>query len=160
MGHGVARAARLGAHHEAVPHVAGAGPFPYAAAEALRLPDAYFTGLREDLQFRRDLLSAGLAAAGLDVLRPAGACFVSIDISEVGEGDGVAFCRSLPARRGVVGVPHSVFHADPDAGRSLVRFAFCKQTGVLEEAVRRFKDLPPGPTRSAPHPPVPFPGPP
>jgi len=34
-----------------------------------------------------------------------------------------------------------VFHDDPDAGRSLVRFAFCKQPAVLEEAATRLSRL-------------------
>jgi N-succinyldiaminopimelate aminotransferase len=36
-----------------------------------------------------------------------------------------------------VGVPVSVFHDDADAARTLIRFAFCKQDSVLEEAARR-----------------------
>ncbi|MFZ4185489.1 pyridoxal phosphate-dependent aminotransferase [Streptomyces sp. R02] len=120
---------------------AGSGPFQYAVAEALRLPDSYFTGVREAMRERRDLLSDGLEAAGFDVLRPAGTYFVSAGIGPLGEDDGVAFCRSLPGRCGVVGIPHSVFHADPGAGRSVVRFAFCKKAAVLEEAVLRLKGL-------------------
>ena len=37
--------------------------------------------------------------------------------------------------------PVSVFCADPDLGRSLVRFAFCKRDEVLEEAVSRLAAL-------------------
>ena len=37
----------------------------------------------------------------------------------------------------MVGVPVSVFHDDPEAARTLVRFAFCKADGVLAEAVSR-----------------------
>src|SRR6202000_1001288 len=41
-----------------------AGPFQYAVAEALQMPDAYFTGISEDLRGKRDLLCGGLAQAG------------------------------------------------------------------------------------------------
>mgnify|MGYP003419143319 CR=1 FL=1 len=51
--------------------------------------------------------------------------------------DALAFCHELPARAGVAGVPVSVFHDDPEAGRTLVRFAFCKRDEVLDEACRR-----------------------
>jgi N-succinyldiaminopimelate aminotransferase len=34
-----------------------------------------------------------------------------------------------------------VFYEDPATGRSLVRFAFCKQTEVLEQAVERLATL-------------------
>jgi N-succinyldiaminopimelate aminotransferase len=40
-----------------------------------------------------------------------------------------------------VGVPVRVFHDDPDAGRSLVRFAVCKRPEVLQEAARRLAAL-------------------
>ena len=53
-------------------------------------------------------------------------------------------CRSAtscPARAGVVGVPVSVFHDDVEAARTLVRFAFCKQDDVLDEACRRLAAL-------------------
>jgi N-succinyldiaminopimelate aminotransferase len=49
------------------------------------------------------------------------------------------FCRALPQRCGVVAIPSSVFYDpdDPDAGRTLVRWAFCKRVEVLEEALAR-----------------------
>ena len=117
------------------------GPFQYAVAEALRLPDSYFTGLRDDLHRKRDLLCGGLAAAGFEVYRPAGTYFVLTDIRPFGETDGVAFCRSLPHRAGVVAVPAGVFYDDPEAGRSQVRFAFCKREEVLREALTRLGRL-------------------
>ncbi|PWI42505.1 pyridoxal phosphate-dependent aminotransferase [Streptomyces sp. ICBB 8177] len=115
------------------------GPFQYAIAEALRLPDGYFGTFREQLRGKRDLLTAGLADAGLEVHRPQGTYFVTADIAPLGEKDGIAFCRQLPERCGVVAVPNAVFYDDPDAGRSQVRFAFCKREEVLREAVARLR---------------------
>jgi N-succinyldiaminopimelate aminotransferase len=115
------------------------GPFQYAMAEALRLPDSYFTGLRDDLRRKRDILSAGLTEAGFQVFRPAGTYFITTDVTLLGEKDGLAFCRSLPERCGVVAIPNAVFYDDPDAGRSQVRFAFCKQDKVLQEAAARLQ---------------------
>jgi N-succinyldiaminopimelate aminotransferase len=117
------------------------GPFQYAIAEALRLPDTYFTGLRDGLHRKRDLLCDGLAAAGFEVYRPAGTYFVTTDIRPFGETDGVAFCRELPHRAGVVAVPSGVFYDDQQAGRSQVRFAFCKREEVLREALTRLGRL-------------------
>ncbi|MEU1281075.1 pyridoxal phosphate-dependent aminotransferase [Streptomyces sp. NPDC005805] len=118
-----------------------AGPFQYAIAEALRLPDAYVTGVREELRAGRDLLADGLAEAGFGVYRPQGTYFVTADIAPLGEKDGTAFCLSLPERCGVVAVPNAVFYDDPEAGRTLVRFAFCKRRPVLQEAVDRLRGL-------------------
>ncbi|MEU3480295.1 pyridoxal phosphate-dependent aminotransferase [Streptomyces sp. NPDC033754] len=117
------------------------GPFQYAIAEALRLPATYFDGLRADLQAKRDLLSEGLAQAGFAVYRPAGTYFVTTDIRPLGADDGFAFCRTLPERAGVVAIPNAVFYDHREAGAPFVRFAFCKKTEVLEEAVSRLKRL-------------------
>jgi N-succinyldiaminopimelate aminotransferase len=116
-----------------------AGPFQYAVAEALALPDPYFTAFRDDLQAKRDLLSAGLRTAGFEVHRPQGTYFVTTDIAPLGEKDALAFCRALPERCGVVAVPSSVFYDDAEAGRTQVRFAFCKREGVLREAAERLR---------------------
>lgn len=118
-----------------------AGPFQYAIAEALRLPDSYFDSFRADLRRKRDLLGDGLRAAGFEVYRPRGTYFITTDITPFGEKDAYAFCRALPERCGVVAIPNSVFYDDPDAGRSQVRFTFCKKDDVLREAVDRLRGL-------------------
>jgi N-succinyldiaminopimelate aminotransferase len=115
------------------------GPFQYAVAEALALPDSFFAGFRADMLAKRDLLTAGLADAGFAVFRPAGTYFVTTDIRPLGESDGFAFCRALPERAGVVAVPNAVFYDHREEGAPFVRFAFCKRTSVLQEAVERLK---------------------
>ncbi|MGW3862896.1 pyridoxal phosphate-dependent aminotransferase [Streptomyces sp. NPDC005047] len=117
------------------------GPFQYAVAEALAMPESYFSAYREDMRAKRDLLAAGLAEAGFGVFRPAGTYFVTTDIRPLGESDGFAFCRGLPERAGVVAVPNAVFYDHREAGAPYVRFAFCKRIPVLEEAVGRLKTL-------------------
>ncbi|HLT09669.1 MAG TPA: pyridoxal phosphate-dependent aminotransferase [Micromonosporaceae bacterium] len=112
-------------------------PLQPAVAVALGLPDAYYDRLRDDLQERRDLLARGLAESGLTVLRPEGTYFITVDISGLGAGDGIEFCRALPERSGVVAIPAQVFYDTVEAGRHLVRFAFCKRPEVLTEAVKR-----------------------
>ncbi|MFV2018732.1 pyridoxal phosphate-dependent aminotransferase [Micromonospora sp. LOL_023] len=116
-------------------------PLQPAVAVALDLPDSYYIGLRESMQTQRDLLVSGLSAAGFRVLVPEGTYFATADISALGGTDGVEFCRSLPERCGVVAVPTQVFYDDPDAGRLLVRFAFCKRPEVLTEATNRMAAL-------------------
>jgi N-succinyldiaminopimelate aminotransferase len=118
-----------------------AAPFQLAIAVGLGLPDAYFRDLAGELRAKRDLLIDGLRAAGFDVYPPAGTYFVTADVRPFGITDGMAFCRGLPARCGVVAVPTVVFYDDEDAGRSLVRFTFCKRLEVLEDAISRLKLL-------------------
>jgi aspartate/methionine/tyrosine aminotransferase len=98
-----------------------------------------YTGLGDDLQRKREILSAGLTEAGFEVFRPAGTYFITTDITPLGEKDGLTFCRTLPKRCGVVAIPNAVFYDDPDAGRSQVRFTFCKQDDVLQEAATRLQ---------------------
>jgi N-succinyldiaminopimelate aminotransferase len=122
------------------------GPFQYAVAEALALPDSYFAAFSADMLAKRDVLAAGLAAAGFEVFRPAGTYFVTTDIRPLGpelsqNGDGFAFCRALPELAGVVAIPNAVFYDHREEGAPFVRFAFCKRVGVLEEAVDRLKKL-------------------
>ncbi|MFC9128710.1 pyridoxal phosphate-dependent aminotransferase [Streptomyces sp. NPDC057099] len=118
-----------------------AGPFQYAIAEALGLPDSYFDGLRTDLRRKRDLLGDGLRAAGFKVYQPQGTYFITTGITPFGEKDAYAFCRALPQRCGVVAIPNSVFYDNADAGRGQVRFAFCKRDDVLHEAAVRLRRL-------------------
>ena len=119
----------------------GGTPFQHAAVVALGLPDSYYTAVALDLREKRDRLCAGLAAAGLAVSVPQGTYFATADAAALGATDGIEFCRTLPERCGVVAVPASVFYDDPGAGRTVVRFAFCKSHAVLDEALARLKNL-------------------
>jgi N-succinyldiaminopimelate aminotransferase len=118
-----------------------AAPFQPAMAVGLRLGDDFYRSLSDTLRAKRDLLCDGLRAAGFDVFVPEGTYFATVDIRPVGGTDGLEFCRTLPARCGVVAVPSSVFYADPATGAHLVRFAFCKREEVLAEAVERLASL-------------------
>ena len=120
---------------------AGGAPLQPAVAVALALPDDYFQRFRSDLQARRDQLVAGLADAGFGVLPSDGTYFVTADITGLGGTDGVEFCRELPRRCGVVAVPTQVFYDTTDAGRHLIRFAFCKRASIITEAVTRLRAL-------------------
>jgi N-succinyldiaminopimelate aminotransferase len=120
--------------------VSGA-PFQPAVAAGLRLPDEYFVGLRDGLRARRDRLVDGLRGAGFAAYVPQGTYFVTADVRPLGYDDGLTFCRDLPKRAGVVAIPHQVFYDDVEAGRPLVRFAFCKRDEVIDEAVSRLARL-------------------
>ncbi|WP_416484478.1 pyridoxal phosphate-dependent aminotransferase [Streptomyces sp. CL12] len=117
------------------------GPFQYAVAEALALPESYYDDFCRSMRERRDILSAGLTAAGFEVFEPAGTYFVTTDIRPLGEKDGFAFCRALPERAGVVAIPNAVFYDDREAGAPFVRFAFCKREDVLREAAERLRAM-------------------
>ncbi len=116
---------------------------PLQPAIALALDQAEeITGeLRQRLQARRDQLCSGLADIGFEVFEPDGTYFATTDIRSLGFDDGTEFCRSLPERCGVVAIPHQVFYDDKEAGRPLVRWAFCKSEPVIAEALDRLQTL-------------------
>jgi N-succinyldiaminopimelate aminotransferase len=120
-----------------------AAPFQPAIAVGLRLPDDYFRGAAETLGRKRDILSAGLRKAGFTVSKPEGSYFVIADAAPLGFADADDLCRRLPELAGVVGVPLGAFVREEhrDGYSSLVRFAFCKRTEVLERAAAQLAGL-------------------
>lgn len=116
-------------------------PLQPAIAAALDDAEHIAGGLRRTLHARRDQLCSGLRDIGFDVFEPAGTYFVTTDIRPLGFDDGMEFCLSLPERCGVVAIPHQVFYDDQEAGRPLVRWAFCKAEAVIDEALERLARL-------------------
>jgi N-succinyldiaminopimelate aminotransferase len=116
-------------------------PLQPAIAHALGHDAAYFEGFAATLQARRDQLCAGLEEVGFPTYVPEGTYFATTDIRPLGYEDGIEFCRALPETAGVVAVPTQVFYDDQEAGRPLVRWAFCKQEPVIAEALRRLRVL-------------------
>jgi N-succinyldiaminopimelate aminotransferase len=105
---------------------------PFQPAVAQVLPLAEKLAPAAALQAQRDQLCDGLAALGLDVIRPEATYFATVDVKR----DAVEYCRELPRRKGVVAIPNSVFY-DSDAGNHHVRFAFCKRPEVIATALER-----------------------
>ena len=113
-------------------------PLQPAVAHALDEAPDFPRELARDLRNRRDLLCQGLAKVGLEVFEPDGTYFVTTSVSDLGWGDGMAFCEALPDRAGVVAIPMQVFFDDESgSGRHLVRWAFCKTPEVIAEGVDR-----------------------
>jgi N-succinyldiaminopimelate aminotransferase len=120
---------------------AGGTPMQVAVAGALADAERHIAPLRTSLRAGRDRLCAGLSEAGFGVTVPAGGYFVQADVAPLGVPDATAWCRELPDRAGIVAIPTGPFYDDPAAGRTLVRFAFCKRPEVIAEAVRRLGAL-------------------
>lgn len=121
----------------------GGSPFQPAIALGLRLPDAFFASVASEMAAKAALLGAGLRAAGFDVSTPAGSYFTVVDAAPLGATDADTFCRELPARAGVVGIPLTAF-VTPEHRRdyaTLVRFAACKRVEVLQDAAGRLAGM-------------------
>lgn len=116
-------------------------PLQPAIAHALGSGETYFTALRAGMQAQRDQLCEGLDALGFKVFVPEGTYFATTDIRPLGFDDGLDFCRRLPEVAGVVAIPHQVFYDDVEAGRPLVRWAFCKRPEIISEALERLQRI-------------------
>ncbi len=110
-----------------------------AVALGLAKDDAYFTALASDLAAKRDRLTAGLKQAGFGVLPTDGSYFVTANFARFGfNGDDAAFCRHITEHARVAAIPVSAFY-EGDAPHDWIRFAFCKQDAVLDEAIARLR---------------------
>jgi N-succinyldiaminopimelate aminotransferase len=114
-------------------------PLQHAVAHALEHEPDFPQQLAADLGKRRDLLCDGLAGIGLAPRVPEGTYFAMTDVARLGWADGLEFCEALPERAGVVAIPAMAFYDDVDAGRHLVRWAFCKEPDVIEDGLRRLR---------------------
>ena len=112
-----------------------------AVAYGLALDDAYFDGLAHAMQDKRNRCVDGLVEAGFDVIDCAGTYFISADFRPLGfDGDDIAFCRYVTEKAGVTALPVSAFYQQGDV-TNYVRFCFCKEDEVLDEANRRLKSF-------------------
>jgi aminotransferase len=128
--------------------VGAPAPLQEACAVALEtLGPGYYSSLTAAYLARRDLLVEALRTAGFRCTPPAGAYYILADFSHLSDADDVSYARWLAAGgstpgpgRGVATVPGSSFFHEPAAGRSFIRFAFCKRDETLREAAARLRN--------------------
>jgi N-succinyldiaminopimelate aminotransferase len=126
---------------------ATAAPLQAAVAEALRLPDAFFSELTTTFSARRDQLTRALTEAGLPPYAAEGSYFVIAPYTHLPGAARFAsdfdFCRWLTTEVGVAAIPPSAFYLPEHAaqGQGTARFAFCKKEETLAEAARRLRTI-------------------
>jgi len=123
-----------------VPHLLLRGSFPTRFRIRARPTSDYFSELARGYLDRRDLWLELLKKAGFSVHSPGGTYFVMTDVRHLGFECDLDFCRRLPQEVGVAAIPASVFYHQ-QAGRGLVRWAFCKSLPTLQEAGQRLLKL-------------------
>lgn len=116
-------------------------PMQHGSAAALAAPGEYYTDLLGRYRHKRDLLVEGLRSVGFSVTVPEGAYYVLADHTPFGFPDDVTFVQHLIESVGVAAIPPSAFYHLTREGSRLVRFAFCKDDEVLEEAISRMSTL-------------------
>ena len=115
-------------------------PMQWATSVALRAPDSCFLELKRDYLAKKAILVDGLKSVGFKVFPSSGTYFVLVDHTPFGLENDIAFCEYLIKEVGVVAIPTSVFYLNPEDGKNLVRFTFCKDEGTLKAAVARMKE--------------------
>ena len=121
--------------------VGAAAPLQDAGVVAVGLPEVYYRKLAADYTVRRDRLIGILREAGFDVMVPEGAYYLMCGISNWDIPSDVDFCRYLIEKIGVAAVPGSSFFKNPESGRDLIRFTFCKSEETLALAEARLKGV-------------------
>jgi aminotransferase len=121
--------------------VGAPAPLQEAGAVALSLPDSYYTALAGKYRERRDALLEILERHRFTCYKPFGAYYIMTDIAAFGFAGDVEFARYLVKDVGVAAVPGSSFYKTPGAGRTKLRFCFCKRPETLTEADRRLEKL-------------------
>lgn len=132
-------AALLGAVAKAHQYITFTTPtaLQIAVAHGLNTAEDYYLALAKELAGNRDYLAGELARIGFEPLPAQGTYFLTTDIRKLRfNGSDVDFCKHITEHARVAAIPLSVFFTG-DAPQHLVRFAFCKQRRVLEEAVTR-----------------------
>ena len=118
--------------------VGAAAPLQEGVADGLEmLPDSYYAELGDLYGRKRDLFYPALIEAGFKCYKPEGAYYVLADFSDLSDLPDDEFSFWLTSEIGVAPVPGSSFYSDPQDGRHLARFAFCKTEDLLEEAAER-----------------------
>ena len=111
----------------------------HGLAHAMDFPEA----LKRRLEINRDVLANGLMELGFGILPSEGTYFLTAGIEGLSTQKDAAFCERMVKEAGVAAIPLSAFF--PRGGpNSYVRFAFCKQLPVIEEALRRLRTWRPG----------------
>lgn len=118
-----------------------ATPLQHGAAALLNDGESEIVKLRSHYDHTRRLLGEALLELGFSLTLPQGSYFILADHTQVttrlGLSTDVELCRWLPEHAGVAAIPPSAFYSNPSDGASLVRFAFCKQTRTIDEAIDR-----------------------
>jgi aspartate/methionine/tyrosine aminotransferase len=121
--------------------VGAAAPLQEAGVAALSVPRTYYADVAAAYRRRRDMLLDILERNHFLCYKPHGAYYIMTDISIFGFADDVQFARYLVKDVGVAAVPGSSFYRNPSAGRTKLRFCFCKREETLAEADKRLSRL-------------------
>ena len=121
--------------------VGAPAPLQAAATVGLAFGAEYYNTMALEYRERREVMVAALQEAGFKFSVPEGAYYILADFSDLSDEDDTTFARWMASEVGVAVVPGSSFYSNPQDGRSLVRFAFCKKLETLHAARERLVNI-------------------
>ncbi len=116
-------------------------PLQEAGVAALKMPQAFYTGLVAMYERKRAMLFNALTAAGFECRPPDGAYYIIAGIGGLGFTDDVTAASFLVEQAGIAAVPGSSFYRHPELGRQKLRFTFSKSDETLALAAERLSKL-------------------
>lgn len=126
---------------------ATATPLQVSVAEFLESHDArtFLAENRRDYDRRREILLEGLSQTPFEVIEPQGTYFVVVRVPDELVPDapdpGMELVKQLVKDHGIAAIPLSSFYVANDPEACYLRFAFCKQEPVLEEAADQLRSI-------------------
>lgn len=115
-------------------------PLQHGVATAIeKLPDSYYTGIRDIYQNIRDEFCGVLSEVGLEPIVPKGAYYVLFDSSRLQAPSAPEAAMQLLKEAGVAGVAGSAFFTGRE-GDQLLRFCYAKKPEAIAEASQRLRD--------------------
>jgi aminotransferase len=120
--------------------VGAPAPLQQAAAVGMAFDAEYYNQMGLEYRARRDVMVKGLTEAGFAFSVPEGAYYIMADFSAMSDLDDTKFAHWMTKEIGVATVPGSSFY-HANGGKTIVRFAFCKQLATLEKAAERLANV-------------------
>jgi aminotransferase len=116
-------------------------PFQVAVCEGInKLPDSYYTNLKNELKVKRDKLHSTLTAKGFNTNLPEGSYYILSDIGRLKGNTGKEKAMYLLEKTGVAVVPGNEFF-EGEIGNNFARFCFGKTDYDLNRACEKLKNL-------------------
>ncbi|MFN4150470.1 MAG: aminotransferase class I/II-fold pyridoxal phosphate-dependent enzyme, partial [Candidatus Sericytochromatia bacterium] len=116
-------------------------PFQVAVCEGInKLPDSYYTNLKNELKVKRDKLHSTLTAKGFNTNLPEGSYYILSDISRLKGNTGKEKAMYLLEKTGVAVVPGNEFF-EGEIGNNFAIFCFGKTDYDLNRACDNLEKL-------------------
>lgn len=112
-------------------YVCAPAPLQFAVAEALRLGDAFFGGIRDPFNRRCDRLRSALTASGFAPFVPDGAYYILADYTRLGYKTDVDAMNGLIEKVGVGSIPGNAFFPS-QKNTGLLRFCYALTDDLIE----------------------------